>query len=79
MKAIHGSKTKNDKIDSHKIALLLKSGMLPMAYVYPAKMRSTRDLLRCRMHFMYKRSELLAHIQNTKNQYNLPYFKKSIA
>ena len=79
MKAIHGSKTKNDKIDSHKIALLLKSGMLPMAYVYPAKMRSTRDLLRRHMHFMYKRSELLAHIQNTKNQYNLPYFKKSIA
>ena len=79
MKAIHGSKTKNDKLDSHKIALLLKSGMLPKAYVYPAHMRSTRDLLRRRMHFMYKRSELLAHIQNTKNQYNLPNFEKSIA
>jgi len=50
-----------------------------MAYVYPAHMRSTRDLLRCRMHFMYKRSELLAHIQNTKTQYNLPDFEKSIA
>ncbi len=79
MKAIHGAKTKNDKIDSHKIALLLRAGMLPMAYVYPAHMRSTRDLLRRRMHFMYKRSELLAHIQNTKNQYNLPNFEKSIA
>lgn len=79
MKAIHGSKTKNDKIDSHKISLLLRGGMLPMAYVYPAHMRSTRDLLRRRMHFMYKRSELLAHIQNTKNQYNLPDFEKSIA
>jgi transposase len=79
MKAIHGSKTKNDKIDSHKIALLLRAGMLPMAYVYPANMRSTRDLLRRRMHFMYKRSELLAHIQNTKNQYNLPDFEQSIA
>ena len=79
MKAIHGAKTKNDKIDSHKIALLLRAGMLPMAYVYPAHMRSTRDLLRRRMHFMYKRSELLAHIQNTKNQYNLPDFEKSIA
>ena len=30
------------------------------------------------MHFMYKRSELLAHIQNTKSQYNLPDFEKSI-
>ena len=46
MKAIHGAKTKNDKIDSHKIAVLLRGGMIPMAYVYPAEMRSTRDLLR---------------------------------
>jgi transposase len=79
MKAIHGSKTKNDKIDSHKIALLLRAGMIPMAYVYPQEMRSTRDLLRRRMHFMRKRSELLAHIQNTKNQYNLPSFEKTIS
>lgn len=31
------------------------------------------------MHFMRKRSELLAHIQNTNSQYNLPSFEKSIA
>ncbi len=46
MKAIHGGKVKNDKIDSQKIAALLRGGMLPMAYVYPQAMRSTRDLLR---------------------------------
>jgi transposase len=79
MKAIHGSKTKNDKIDSHKIAALLRGGMIPMAYVYPQEMRSTRDLLRRRMHFMYKRAELLSHIQNTRTQYNLPEFNKSIS
>jgi len=45
MKAIHGGKVKNDKIDSQKIAALLRGGMLPMAYVYPQGMRSTRDLL----------------------------------
>ena len=45
MKAIHGGKAKNDKIDSRKIAGLLRSGMIPQAYVYPAEMRSTRDLL----------------------------------
>jgi transposase len=79
MKAIHGAKTKNDKIDSHKIAVLLRGGMIPMAYVYPAEMRSTRDLLRRRMHFMYKRSELLSHIQNTRSQYNLPEFNGCIS
>ena len=35
-------------------------------------MRATRDLLRRRMHLMRKRAELLAHIQNTNSQYNLP-------
>jgi len=53
--------------------------MMPMAYVYPAEMRSTRDLLRRRMRLMYKRAELLSHIQNTNNQYNLPDFENSIA
>ena len=72
MKAIHGGKAKNDTIDSHKIATLLRGGMLPQAYVYPARMRATRDLLRRRNHFMRKRAELFAHIQNTRNQYNLP-------
>ena len=79
MKAIHGGKAKNDKIDAHKIAVLLRGGMLPQAYVYPAEMRSTRDLLRRRMHLMRKRAELLAHIQNTNSQYNLPDIGKKVA
>ena len=79
MKAIHGGKAKNDKIDSHKIAVLLRGGMLPQAYVYPAAMRSTRDLLRRRLHLVRKRGELLAHIQNTRAQYNLPAFERRLA
>ncbi len=79
MKAIHGGKAKNDKIDSQKIAALLRGGMLPQAYVYPAQMRATRDLLRRRTHLMRKRSELLAHVQNTNSQYNLPEIGKKIA
>ena len=79
MKAIHGGKAKNDKIDSHKIAVLLKGGMIPMAYAYPAKMRATRDLLRRRNHLMRKRAELYAHIQNTQSQYNPSDFLGRIA
>ncbi|MCD4701776.1 MAG: transposase, partial [Candidatus Aegiribacteria sp.] len=44
MKAIHGGKAKNDKIDSRKIAVLLRGGMFPMAYDYQVKTRATRDL-----------------------------------
>ena len=79
MKAIHGGKAKNDKIDSQKIAVLLRGGMLPKAYVYPAEMRATRDLLRRRTHLMHKRAELLAHVHNTNSQYNLPEISKKIA
>jgi len=72
MKAVHGDKAKNDKIDSHKIEVLLRGGSFPVAYVYPPEMRATRDLLRRRNHLVHKRAELLAHIQNTAIQYNLP-------
>lgn len=79
MKAIHGGKATNDKIDSQKIAALLRGGMLPKAYVYPAEMRATRDLLRRRTPLMRKRSALLAHVHNTHSQYNVPEIGKKIA
>ena len=79
MKAMHGGKAKNDKIDAQKIAVLLRGGMLPQAYVYPAEMRATRDLLRRRIHLMRKRAELLTHVQQTNSQYNLPEIGKKIA
>jgi len=72
MKAIHGGKTKNDKIDSEKIAMLLRGGMFPQAYAYPKEMRGTRDLLRRRMRLMRIRAEALGHLQITNWQYNLP-------
>lgn len=79
MRAIHGGKAKNDRIDSRKIAALLKAGLIPQAYVYPPEMRATRDLLRRRNYLMRRRADLLAHIQNTNGQYNLPPFGKKIA
>src|SRR5215470_6675741 len=79
MKAIHGGKAKNDQSDSQKIAVLLRGGRLPQAYVYPAEMRATRDLLRRRLPLTRKRAELLGHSQNTNSQYNLPESGQKIA
>jgi len=79
MKAIHGGKAKNDKIDAQKIAVLLRGGMRPQAYVYPAEMRATRDLLRRRLHLTRQRAELLTHVQQTNWQYNLPEIGKKLA
>ena len=78
MKAIRGGKAKNDKIDAHKIAVLLRGGLLPQSYMYPAAMRATRDLLRRRLHLVRKRGRLLAHIQNTRAQHNLPAFERRL-
>ena len=78
MKAIHGGKAKNDKIDAEKIARLLRGGTLPVAYVYPKAMRATRDLLRRRTFLVRRRAELLAHVVNTNSQYNLPPLAKKL-
>ncbi|MBT5825462.1 MAG: IS110 family transposase [Gammaproteobacteria bacterium] len=72
MKAIHGGKAKNDRIDSFKIASLMKGGNFPLAYNYPQEMRSARDLLRRRTRMVRHGAELKAHVANTTSQYNLP-------
>ena len=79
MTAIHGGKAQHDTIDSQKIAALLRGGMRPQAYVYPAQRRATRDLWRRRTHLLRQRAALLAHVQNTNSQDNLPDLGKKIA
>ncbi len=68
MKSIHGGKTKNDKIDSKKIADLMRSNHFPVGFIYPKHMRATRDLLRRRIRFMKIRAEAYAHIQTIFRQ-----------
>ena len=71
MKAIHGGKAKSDRIDSYKIAKLIRGGNFPLGFRYPKQLRATRDLLRRRNHLMRYTSQLKAHISNSKSQYNL--------
>ncbi|NIV96658.1 IS110 family transposase [candidate division KSB1 bacterium] len=63
MKSIHGGKVKNDKVDSKKIADLLRCNLFPLAYPYPREMRPTRDLLRRRHYFMWRRASTYSHLQ----------------
>jgi len=70
MKAIHGGKTKSDKIDARKIAGLLRAGMFPLAYAYPKENRAVRDLLRRRMGMVNARAQLLSHIKILAHQGN---------
>ena len=68
MKAIHGGKKKNDRLDSRMLAELMRCNLFPMAYAYPQEMRATRDLLRRRHRFVALRAECYTHIQNTFSQ-----------
>ncbi|MDB4778308.1 hypothetical protein OAG68_02510 [bacterium] len=78
LKAIHGGKVKSDKIDSEKLARLLRGGNFAISYAYPSKWRSTRDLLRRRSDFVRHRGETLAHIQIVNYQQNLAAFPKKL-
>jgi len=69
MKAIHGTKNKNDKIDSNKIAHLLRSNMLPEAYCCSPEKRPIRDLLRRRIYFVRQRAQLLGHMSSSVQVY----------
>jgi transposase len=79
MKAIHGGKAKNDRIDAAKIARLLRGGTFPLAYAYPKGMRATRDLLRRRTYLVRQRAALLTHLQILNSQYNLAPFPKKLS
>jgi hypothetical protein len=61
------------------MAVLLRGGLLPQAYVYSAAMRATRDLWRRRLPLTRKRAEFLAHVQHTNSQYPLPQIGKKMA
>ena len=72
VKAIHGGKNKNDRIDSEKLAHLLRSNLIPPSYVYPADQRPLRALLRQRLNFVWQRAELQTRIQAQQLAHNLP-------
>ena len=58
MKAIKGTKTKNDKVDSKKIADLLRTNYLPEAYCCSVEKRPVRDLLRRRIWLVRLRARI---------------------
>src|SRR5207245_9501956 len=70
VKAIHGGKNKNDRIDSEKLTHLLRSNLIPPSYVYPSEKRPLRALLRQRLFYVWRRAELLARIYSHQLAHN---------
>jgi len=78
MRAIHGAKAKNDRIDSEKIARLVQAGLLPKAYAYPRGLRATRDLLRRRLRLVRIRAGMANHVRALDSQDNLHIVGQSL-
>ncbi len=62
LRHIHGGKNKNDRIDSEKLAHLLRTNLIPPSYVYPSERRPVRALLRQRMSYVWQRATLMTHL-----------------
>ena len=77
LKAIHGGKNKNDRIDSEKLAHLLRTNLIPPSYVYPSAQRPLRALLRQRLFFVWQRADLLARIQSHQLAHNRPAIRQT--
>jgi transposase len=57
-KAIASARVKNDAVDAGTLAHLLRTGLLPEAYIAPRELRELRDLLRHRVALTRMRSAL---------------------
>ncbi|HZQ48341.1 MAG TPA: hypothetical protein VFC07_15095, partial [Verrucomicrobiae bacterium] len=63
--------------DSEKLAHLLRTNLIPPAYVYPARLRPLRALWRQRLGYVWRRSALLARLQSHQLAHNRPVIKHS--
>lgn len=57
-KAIAHARIKNDKVDSRVLADLLRTNLLPTAYIQPRKIRGLKELVRKRANFVQMRTKI---------------------
>ena len=70
-KAIASARIKNDKVDSKVLADLLRTNLLPTAYIQPRKIRDLKELVRQRAHFVELRTRI-------KNKIHSALFKTTV-
>jgi transposase len=63
-KAIASARLKNDRVDSEMLAHLLRTDLLPTAYIPPRKTRDLRELLRLRAFMVRERSRVKHRIRS---------------
>jgi transposase len=71
VRAIAEARIKNDKIDSHTLAHLLRADLIPEAYACPADIRATKRVLRQRMFLVRIQTMLKNRVHALIHQYDL--------
>jgi transposase len=80
-KAIAHARIKNDKVDSEVLADLLRTNLLPTAYIQPKKIRDLKELVRERANFVEMRTRIKNKIHsvlfktNSRHEYTNLYGK----
>lgn len=70
-KAIAQARIKNDKVDSRVLADLLRTNLLPTAYIQPREIRDLKELVRQRAHYVEIRTRI-------KNKIHSVLFKTNV-
>src|SRR5262245_28701716 len=55
-RAIASARLKNDKVEAHRLGLLLRGDLLPTVWIPPAALREARELARHRINLVWLRS-----------------------
>lgn len=78
IRAIAANKKKNDHLDAHTLANLMRTNFFPVGYPFPKDDRSVRDLLRRRHFFVHQRSGLITNSKLTLYQQGFCDYKASV-
>jgi transposase len=84
-KAIASARIKNDKVDSRVLADLLRTNLLPTAYIQPREIRDLKELVRQRVNYVELRTRIKNKIHsvlfktNTKHKFTNLYGKAGMS
>lgn len=83
-KAIASARIKNDKVDSKVLADLLRTNLLPTAYIQPREIRDLKEIVRQRINYVELRTRIKNKIHsvlfktNIKHEFSNLYGKKGM-
>jgi len=72
-KAIASARIKNDKVDSRVLADLLRTNLLPLAYIQPREIRDLKELVRQRVNYVEWRTRVKNKIHSVLFKNNLKH------